>query len=469
MTALLLGYASVKRSLVPESLLLNCLSEKSPTKPSAPESLFARPGLEAFTTVGTAPFRGVFQRAGLLGDAMLIVASTTAYLLSASGALTTLTGTIAGDGLVEIDGGTDQDGASVIRIATGSALYKYVSSGTGFVAEDFPTTGGAGATSVAYFFGYWVAVEADTDYLYYIEPAGASWNALQFAAAEYGPDKLKGVRVSGGLLWMLGSATTEAHRLTGDSSSPIEKAGGLEFDMGCRSIDAAANCGGTLIWVTDKCKVVLTNGGEPRTISDNGLSEQIRQTAAADLSAGFYDKDQHPCYVLHLGTSATWVFDLSTERWTRFSSLGLNYWRPRLFANIGETVICTDRGSNQVWRLDPDRRTDGDDVFPVRFPAFLDVPEGMVDVANLELDCLTGDAPLTGQGSAPQVGMRYSRDGAKTWSSWRYRSLGSTGDYDRPVRWNALGMAKAPHGLVFDFLISDPVGRRVSAARINTP
>jgi hypothetical protein len=301
MPDLLLGFAAYKRTGFPEAITLNCLSEKSPVKPSAPDALISRPGMEDFQTVGTAPFRGAFQRDGLLDGQAFVVASDGAYLLAADGSKTALTGAIGGDDLVEIDGGLDADYNSVIRIATGGALYKFVYPGTSVASEDFPIAGGAGATSVAFFQGYWIASEAESDALYYQNPAETTWNAVQFASAEYAPDQLKGVRVFGALAALLGSATTEFWALTGSASSPLEKAGGLEFDLGCRNISAAANCGGTLIWVTQDCAVVSSAGGAPQLISDNGLSEQIRNVAAADLSATYFIKDQHPCFVLHLG------------------------------------------------------------------------------------------------------------------------------------------------------------------------
>lgn len=462
-----LAFAANKRTGFPEAVTLNCLSEASPTKPNAPEAIIARPGLEAFANVGTAPIRGVFQKVGLLNDAVFIVALHTAYLVTAAGAVTTLTGDIDGEGLVEIDGGLDPDYNSVIRIANGSKLYQYVSSGTSVVQEDFPTAGGAGATSVAFHAGYWEATEAGSDAVYYIEPAGVAWNALQFGSAEYAPDPNVGIRVFGDLAAMLGKATTEFWRLTGDPSSPLEPAGGLKFDFGCRNIAAAVNCAGTLIWVDNNCTLQLSEGGPPSEISDNGLSEQIRRTPAADLSAGYFNIDQHPCYVLNLGGEATWVYDLSMRRWSRLSSLGLDYWRPKLFANIGDTILAADRSSNQLWRLDPDRRTDAGDVFTREFCVFIPVEEGSLDLGNIELDCWMGAAPATGQGSAPLIGMQMSLD-EETYGPMRFRPLGVTGQRKPKPRWTALGSVEAP-GVILKFQVSDSVGFRVSSCKYNVP
>lgn len=456
-----IAFASYKRTGFPSSVALNCLSENSPTKPSAIDALIARAGLAAFQQVGNAPIRGVFAKAGLLGNRAFIVAEDRAYLVSSSGVVTALTGVIAGGGLVEIDGGLDPDGNSVIRVATGSALYQFVDSGSAVVLEPFPVSGGPGASSVAFWAGYWIAVEAGTDFFYYQIPATTTWTQLEFAAAEYAPDPLGGVRVVGDLGALLGSATVEFWGLTGDSSSPLQKQGGLAYDIGCRAIASAVNVRGQLVWVADDNTVRMSEGGAPRIVSDNGLTEQIRKTAARDLSATFFEQDGHVCYVLHLGTVATWVYDLTSQRWGTFRSLGFEYWRPRLIANLGDVVIAADRNSNQVWRLDPDALDDDGTEFQVEFYAFV---EGAGALSNVTLDCLVGAADMAV--AAPKIVLQVSRDEGASWSSPRERSLGATGARKIKPRWNGLGAVKWP-GAIVKFSTSSPVARRFSAVVAN--
>lgn len=465
MSALPIAFASNNRSGFPPAVALNCLSEKSPTKPNAIDAMIARAGLAAFDQVGTAPIRAVFAKAGLLNGQAFVVAKDTAYLVSVGGAITALTGTIAGDGLIEIDGGLDADGNSLIRFTNGTQLYEHVSSGTAVVEEaNYP--GAAGASSIAFWNGYWIAPEAGSDYTYYQEPASTSWDPLSFAGAEYRPDALLGVRILGDSAFLLGSATVEVWYLTGDASDPMGPVSGLKFPIGCRNVSTAVDCKGSLIWVTDDSSVVLSDGGAPRLISDNGLAEQIRRTAEADLSATFFVKDQHPCYVLHLGTDATWVYDLSSQRWCNFSSLGFDYWRPRLIANVGDVVICADRNSNQLWKLDPDLGTDAGDAIPKEFYAFADVPEGSFPLGNVVLDCLLGDAPSADPDDESIMVLQVSRDEGASWSSPRERGLGAWGNRSVRPRWNGLGLVKAP-GAILKFSCSGAGRFRVSAVMAN--
>lgn len=459
-TPLAIAYGAYERSGFPSALPLNVLSEKSPTKSNSPDALIGRACVRAFTSVGTAPIRGVFAKAGLLDGRAFIVANDTAYLVSAGGVIVMLSGTIAGDGPVEIDGGLDADYNSIIRVATGTALYKYDDSGLSVVDEAIA------ATSTAFWAGYWLYTAADDDAVYRQVPASSTWDPLEFASAEYAPDPNKGVRIVGDQAALLGASTLEFWYLTGDGSAPMTRSGGQAYDVGCRSIAAAVNCKGTLIFVTDDCTVVSTEGGAPTLISDNGLAEQIRGVPAASLSASFFVKDGHPLYILHLGTTATWVYDLSTQRWTRFSSLGFDYWRPRFFANMGDVVVGSDRNSNALWTLDPDVGTDDGDAVPKEFYAFYDVAEGSAPLGNIELDCLRGDAPTSDPDDESIMVLQISRDETASWSSPRERGLGVRGSRRNRPRWNGLGTVKAP-GAIVKFSTSCAGRLRVSGVRAN--
>lgn len=460
-----LFFGASRRAGFAEAVAVNVLAEPDPTSQIAPVAAIARPGLSGLQSIGSAPIRALFQKNGLFSDAALVVAQQTVYTLSAGGTATAQSGSsIAGDDLVIIAAAQDPDGNDIARFATGDALYKLT---LGVVSQEtFPDSGNAGATSVAYLQGYWLASVPGSDFVYYLEPGGATWNVLQFAAAEYAFDRLKGIRVFGELIAMLGEETTEFWRITGDAASPIEPAGGLKFDIDCKSIHAAINCAGTLIWVDQHGSVWMSNGGAPVPISDNSLAAEIGATAPEDIRATYWVKNQHPVYHLTLGTSATWLYDLAAKAWTRATSLGRDYWRAHLTCNIGDTVLAADHISNLIWTLDPDRRDDDGDTFTVEVSARIEVPSGTLQLYNVELDCLLGEAPLTGQGSNPLIALQVCRDGV-TYGGPSFRSLGVSGARQVAPKWNALGQLKGPFGGLLRFYVSDPVGRRFSAVRYN--
>ncbi len=448
--------------------------EANPASQAAPVALVARPGLSTFASVGTAPTRALWQKQGLFENAALIVASGEVISLSASAVQNTYSGTsIAGDDLVEIDGQLDADYNSEAYIANGSAFYKAVynplTATRSVVQITFPDAFNAGATSVGCLSGYVLATQAGSDAVYYQIPAASTFTALQFASAEYAPDANVCIRVVGDIAWLMGETTLEGWRATGSSTSPLEPVGGLKFDVGCKTKAAAVNCRGTLVFVDSDGSVRMTSGGAPETISEKGLAEQIGNTAVGDIRASFYIKDQRPIYRLTLAANGSWDYDLSAGKWTQANSYGYAYARAHLFANIGDMVLAADSASNAIWTVDPDSRLDVAETFTVEFHALLEVKEGRAPIGNLELDCLLGDAPHTGQGSAPLISLQISKDGGYTFGPIQYRSLGVTGSRLTAPRWNALGDAVAPFGALFKFQVSDPVGRRFSGARINVP
>lgn len=57
-------------------------------------------------------------------------------------------------------------------------------------------------------------------------------------------------------------------------------------------------------------------------------------------------------------------------------------------------------------------------------------------------------------GTPPQIVMRYSRDGGRTYTNEQPKSMGAAGDYDRQVYWNRLGSTR---DFVIDLFGTDPV------------
>lgn len=463
MTSVPISYGATKRSLSPEAVLLNCFVEKAPTQQGNPFAIRARPGLTSLKTVGTAPIRGIFARAGLFDNRALVLDVSGVYLIDDTGAITALSGTVGGSGRVDIDAGVDSDINSIARIATGEGLY-LVSGSTVTKETTFP---GAGCSSICYHRGFWLGIEVDSQQVFYQVPGDTAWDALSFASAEYSPDPLVAVRSRGDQIALLGSETTEIWALTGQASPAIQPYGGLNFDYGCRSRDSAVNVGGTLIWVDHLGTVRMFDGGQPSIISDNGLVEQIRQADAGDLRACGHIKDQHPVYQLTIGTVSTWCYDLSTQEPHRRATQGRDYLSGHLCANIGDNVYVADTFTNQISLLDPSVKLDGSAEFAVTFTGFVELLEGQIPCVNVELICATGAAPLSGQGSSPLIQMRYSDDAGNTFGPWKEASMGATGKYLTRVRWNNLGNIKAPYGRIFQFNCSDPIGRRFSSLQMN--
>lgn len=61
----------------------------------------------------------------------------------------------------------------------------------------------------------------------------------------------------------------------------------------------------------------------------------------------------------------------------------------------------------------------------------------------------------------PQVMLRLSNDGGKTWVTQQIRTVGKSGDYRKRIKWNRLGMARRR---VLEVTVSDPITWKVVGA-----
>jgi hypothetical protein len=73
---------------------------------------------------------------------------------------------------------------------------------------------------------------------------------------------------------------------------------------------------------------------------------------------------------------------------------------------------------------------------------------------SFELLAQVGEGLLSGQGSDPQICLRWSDDGGRTWSREHWTTLGKIGAYRTRVLWRRLGQAR---DRVFEISMSDPV------------
>lgn len=67
-------------------------------------------------------------------------------------------------------------------------------------------------------------------------------------------------------------------------------------------------------------------------------------------------------------------------------------------------------------------------------------------------------------GDDPQVMLRMSNDGGKTWFGELWRSAGKAGEWSKRVRWNRLGSSRRR---VFEASVTDPVPWRLTGAYLD--
>jgi len=84
----------------------------------------------------------------------------------------------------------------------------------------------------------------------------------------------------------------------------------------------------------------------------------------------------------------------------------------------------------------------------------------------LQLDCQTGVGLVTGQGSDPEVMLRWSDDGGHTWSNEHWRKMGAIGQYGYRTYWQRLGMTMKLRDRVYEVSGTDPVKIAIMGAEL---
>lgn len=174
--------------------------------------------------------------------------------------------------------------------------------------------------------------------------------------------------------------------------------------------------------------------------------------AYSKIRAWTYTLDQHTFYVLDLTDEGTFLYDVSTQQWTKFITAGFGQWNVQVGCMWGKRVVGGDLSTTDVWEVVATARTDnGTDIAHVATGGLQTRLRDKVDVAAVRVSASVGQ--LGNSTSAP-VKLRFSDDNARSWSPYYTVTLLS-GDYGAEIAYRALGSFAAP-GRVFE--LSDTGG-----------
>jgi hypothetical protein len=122
-----------------------------------------------------------------------------------------------------------------------------------------------------------------------------------------------------------------------------------------------------------------------------------------------------------------------------------------------------DASTGALYRIGREFGTDVDSrpIRRMRRAPGLTAENQRVFYSAFELDLEPGLGTATGQAVDPQVMLRISNDGGRTWGAEMMRSAGKIGEYGKRVRWERMGSARRR---VFEVTFTDPVPLRITNA-----
>jgi hypothetical protein len=416
--------------------------------------LVGTPGLTQRLEVGAGPIRGQYR----LNDYVYVVSGSAVYRFGSAhtavllGSIGTSAGRVSwadnGTTIVLVDGSTAGytiDGATLAAIAD----------------VDF-----IGGTSVTYQDGYFIVTEPDSPRFRISDLNSATvWNDTDFATAEGWPDKVLATIADLRQLWLLGEQTTEVWQNTGDVDFPFERDPSGFMQKGIAAPFTLCRFDNTLAWLSrddrGHAMLVMANGYAPVVVSPQAINWQWSRYARVDDAFAYvYQVEGHEFYVITFPTgNATWVYGAATKQWHQWSSnladnqLSRHRSNAHCFA-LGRHYVG-DYASGKIYSIEPDVYTEaGATIIRDRIGHLIVADRERIPAAEVQLVFEPGVGLNTGQGSNPQVMLRWSKDEGNTWSNELWRTVGAMGKYLTRAVWRKLGIARS---YTFWLRVSDPV------------
>lgn len=466
----ILGSSYVARSVnAADNRLVNLFAEIVPEAGKEPAFLNRAPGLRLLATVGTGPIRGLWS----FGGYGYVVSGSELYKVD-SGWTAALLGLVSGSGPVSMS-----DNGTQLFVACNGPSYIYNSVTNAFAQitdPDFP-----GAVTVGYLDGYFVFNEPNSQRIWVTSLLdGLSVDPLDFASAEGSPDGLVSLIVDHREAWLFGTNSVEVWYDAGAADFPLQRIQGAFNEIGCAAAYSVAKLDNGLFWLGSDARgrgiVYRANGYTGQRISTHAVEWQIQQYGNLSDAIGYtYQQDGHAFYVLVFpSANTTWVYDVSTSAWhERAGWTGSAFTRHRgnCQMSYSDEIVIGDFENGNLYAFDLDVYADNGSV-QRWLRSWRALPTGQNSLKRtahhtLQLDCESGVGLVTGQGSNPQVMLRWSDDGGHTWSNEHWAEMGGIGEYGRRVFWRRLGMTMKLRDRVYEISGTDPVKIAIMGAELN--
>jgi hypothetical protein len=280
-------------------------------------------------------------------------------------------------------------------------------------------------------------------------------------------------------IWVFGSNSIEVWYNTGAADFPLQRIQGAFNELGCAAAFSVAKMDNGVFWLGQDARgqgiVYRANGYQGQRISTHAVEWQIQQYG--DISGAIaytYQQDGHSFYVLTFpSANATWVYDIATSAWHEragWESSQFTRHRSNCQMSFSNEIVVGDFENGKVYAFDLDVYAD-DGQIQRWLRSWRALPTGQNNLKRtahhaMQLDCQSGVGLTTGQGSNPQVMLRWSDDGGHTWSNEHWSSMGGIGQYYYRVFWRRLGMTLKLRDRVYEISGTDPVKITIMGAEL---
>lgn len=315
-------------------------------------------GLKPFIEFGDGPIRGARDVEGKLfvvnGTQLCRILSATEY---------TVIGAIPGRSRVFMDHNQIAGGGNQLAISNGTDGWIYNT-----LTEEFTRITDAGFPGfrwVGYLQQRFLGIEPQRRFAFNSDEAdGLSYDTVERYEAESAPDRLVSAIVSHEQ-WILGNErTTEFFAASNDPEDIANhiyyrRIPGTTAEVGFASLHCAQNLDNATFFVGSDGNGYELRQYTTRIITPPAISQAWRQCDRSKAITMVYEQDAHKFWVVTFpvapqGVPKTWVYDVSTQRWHRRVSKGMERWRANCTFKWGSTWYAGSFNSGMIWTIDPD-------------------------------------------------------------------------------------------------------------------
>ena len=424
-------------------------------------SLHRFPGMKSWSTITAGADRGIYEANGVTYK----VTGNTLYSIDSSGTETSR-GTIAGTGHVDFA----HDDTYLVIVVDGSVEY----------LNQFFIYSGEGLTPYQYEIGTATLTEiTDTDLttigngVFAVSDVADPDSILgsNVATAESHPDGILRNVVYNQLVYFFGSHTVEPWWNSGTGNPPFDRVQGAVRPYGLAGRMAVATIDEHIYFLDSNRQPQRVTGLQFTPFGNNALGKEwATYSDVSDCEVLTYIIE-HQRFVQFNFPSAnrSWCYHEPSGQWFQLA-YGVNEDRHRgsSYCYCYGKHLFSDHSNGVVYEADFDTYQDNGEVIqlkrcsaPITGLLYEQTASTWINFDAVYVDVLVGVGINTGQGSDPEVMVRYSDDGGYTWSAQVFYKIGAGGDYLRQVILYDQGKAR---NRVYEFTYSDPTAFSIISA-----
>ncbi|HEY1800089.1 MAG TPA: hypothetical protein VGG46_04065 [Terriglobales bacterium] len=439
--------------IIDDELAMNCFCEASESKGAAtPMALLRTPGRKKFVTLSEGKVPGSYEVNG-----RVFFAGANLWEVNASG-LKTNRGSL---GAAPTTPTMLTSNETQLVVLNNGNLFVLTLSTNVFVAVDMGQFNGP-VSQIGFNSGYIVATiqNSHTFQVSALEDA-TTWSGLDIATLSYAPDNIMSMICDHNETWLWSGKKAFGYYVSqGLTFPPLIPIQGALMENGAGATYATVQADNSVFWLDQDERGYMVarrlNGYNGDRISTHAVELAWQQFKTASDAVGWtYQERGHTFWVLYFPTAnATWCYDISQNLWHQ-----RGFWVEANGSYIADRAMCHvfafgkhlvgDWASGNVYELSANfYDDDGAIIRGNRRSPTVDEENKWIYYDQIEFVMETGLAPsvplFDGDDNPrpPQLMLRWSSDGGKTWSNTYYLSVGFQGEYNKRVIKRMLGRAR---------------------------